>query len=190
MAEAICARASEVLRIKINIIRVGQLTADTKNGVWNMAEAWPLMLSTVKELGCLPNLKQSLNWLPFDVAADAVVNFSLAESAAGEIACVFHVVSNWETPVWSDLLSWIQESKTEELKIVEPQAWLEKLNFSDDHPARKLIGLWDSIFRRSQPIKGFKFGTSMKDIAPLDKIWAGKMWSWIEEEMNRYNVRK
>lgn len=60
VAEAICARAHEKSRLKgrISIVRIGQLCGDTKSGIWNVTEAWPLMLSSVEVLGALPDLDE------------------------------------------------------------------------------------------------------------------------------------
>jgi len=157
-----------------------------------MNEAWPLMLSTLSNLGCLPDLKQPLNWLPLDLAADAVVEISFNESLSVKGASVFHVVNNSGTPGWSDLLSWIEEATIPRFEVVEPHVWLNKLNSLDDHPARKLLGLWESSFGKESS-KYVKFSTersesvapSMRKILPLDETWAKKMWQWVEEMSNR-----
>ena len=79
VAEAICEQAYDrtPLRGNIAVLRIGQLCGDSENGIWNALEAWPLMLSSVKVLKALPDLHQSLDWLPVDTAAEAVIEIAL-----------------------------------------------------------------------------------------------------------------
>ncbi|KAL8684645.1 MAG: hypothetical protein Q9218_008201, partial [Villophora microphyllina] len=176
VAENICARfhthahtpsrttqapSSSQNRCNIAILRVGQLTADTVKGIWNMSEAYPLILSTAPVLRALPNLPHSpLDWLPVDVAAGAVLEVAgtlpltlprtvPAESSGREEegeevvveGCpVFHVLNPHTFPQWSDLLSVIQAASPElEIKIVSPREWLDRLEgYEGELPAKKL----------------------------------------------------
>lgn len=63
VAEAICAKVhdSTSLHNHIAILRIGQLTGDTKSGVWNVNEAWPLLLSSVELTGVLPDLDEVIS---------------------------------------------------------------------------------------------------------------------------------
>ena len=61
----------------IAILRIGQLSSCTTTGVWNSSEGWPLMLSSVKLVKCLPELdgkQERLTWLPVDIAAKVAVD--------------------------------------------------------------------------------------------------------------------
>ena len=60
VAEAICQKAHEDTRLRnrIGILRIGQLTGDTKDGIWNATEAWPMMLSSMRVTGALPDLQE------------------------------------------------------------------------------------------------------------------------------------
>ena len=61
----------------IAILRIGQLSSCTTTGVWNSSEGWPLMLSSVKLVKCLPELdgtQERLTWLPVDIAAKATID--------------------------------------------------------------------------------------------------------------------
>ena len=99
---------------RVNVIRVGQLTGNSQNGVWNMTEAWPLMMSTKQALGCLPKLEQKLDWLHVEIAAESVIELSLYNSveiqggAGGgdEPLGIFHVLNSREGANWEDLLDW------------------------------------------------------------------------------------
>lgn len=197
---------------RIAIARIGQLTGDTENGIWNVSEAWPLMLSTVDTLGCLPHLKgEKLGWLPVDVAAKAVCEIALAsdetqrDSDSREDTCpVYHLVANItdKTSNWSDLLSWVQSSRKESFEVVAPILWLNKLRGLDQHPAQALLGLWDRAYgsqaadgkedgkeAQLRPTKSFDttnaetLSGSMRSLKPIDKGLVVKIWKWLEGEM-------
>ncbi|KIW13574.1 hypothetical protein PV08_08763 [Exophiala spinifera] len=88
VAEAICAAAHTHTRLnsRISISRVGQLSGATDTGVWSKTEAYPLMLSSSKVTGVLPDLGdwEVLNWLPVDLAARAFVEDALSTLTVGE----------------------------------------------------------------------------------------------------------
>ncbi|MCJ1356353.1 MAG: hypothetical protein MMC33_006348 [Icmadophila ericetorum] len=142
VAEAICALANIETRMngRISVLRIGQLCGDMQSGVWNVTEAWPLMLSTVKVTGSLPALEdEKLSWLPVDIAAQAVLEITFKQgsgttdaapeaeipmieslqrnehdnnidTAAAQETPVFHLVNPHHTPTWLDLLSWLQDT--------------------------------------------------------------------------------
>lgn len=214
VAESICSSASkhDGMRGRISILRIGQLTGDTKNGIWNMSEAWPLMLSTVHKLGCLPNLKnERLGWLPVDVAARAVCDIALAsekseahgarsgDDGEKEECPVYHLVANITptTPTWSNLLIWAKNAREASFEIVAPEIWLEKLRNLDTHPAQALLGLWDRAYGGQQdgketqlrPTKLFDVtkaevvSESMRDLKLVDEEFVGRIWGWLEGEI-------
>ncbi|KAL2351350.1 hypothetical protein BJ546DRAFT_297995 [Cryomyces antarcticus] len=121
VAEHICANAARATRMRhrVAVFRVGQLSGDSKNGIWNAKEAWPMMLSSVKLTGSLPRLQdEPLNWLPVDIAAEALIqgvespDHPNIEQAA-EIK-VFHVLNEHQTPQWLDLLRWLKDYETKQ----------------------------------------------------------------------------
>ncbi|KAG8532232.1 putative NRPS-like protein biosynthetic cluster [Bacidia gigantensis] len=87
VAERICnsAHFHTRLRNRIAVLRIGQLCGDDKSGVWNVTEAWPLMLSSVRVTGALPDLgeKEKLGWLKVDSAARAVCEVGFADFGGG-----------------------------------------------------------------------------------------------------------
>jgi len=175
---------------RIKIVRVGQLTGDTKNGIWNMSEAWPLMLSTVRELKCLPKIEQELDWLPFDIAAKAVVDISLADTEPRDL--VYHVLNSRGKSSWNDLLRWAQEFEAEKFEAVEPSVWLKKLEATKDHPAKRLLWLWEEALQTLEGGKvkrvafsvenGAKVSEALKYFQGVDKELVRKIWLWIEEK--------
>lgn len=78
-----CAAVHPDLYDRITIVRVGQLSASTRSGVWNGSEAYPQVLASAKFTdGLLPDLgaEEKLTWLPVDIAAEAFVEAGIDES--------------------------------------------------------------------------------------------------------------
>ncbi|KAL8779128.1 MAG: hypothetical protein Q9213_007089 [Squamulea squamosa] len=183
---------------RIAILRIGQLTSDTSAGIWNMSEAWPLMLSTAPVLHALPDLKrQALDWLPVDSAAQAVLDVAAAmkdDGTGADDRCpVFHILNRYSTPTWSDLLDCIKkQSPALELEILPPREWLQKLEGCEGKlPAKKLVGLWKGGFAEGDEGKdeqhvrfdlerSKEVSATMREVKPLGEEFLGRMWRWIE----------
>ncbi|KAF5623227.1 nonribosomal peptide synthetase [Fusarium sp. NRRL 25303] len=186
-----------------SIVRVGQLCSN-ETGVWNTTEAYPLLLSTSRITGCLPDLpNEVLNWLPVEQAAQAVVEIaSLTSNGSG--TPVFHVLNPHTTPTWKDMLDWLAASNEgPEFEIVSSSEWLERLEkaLSDDnanHPSQALLGLWkqsyskdmdNSSIREDQEGSFFdvaqtqKVSASIRDVKPLTRERLIKTWKWVNENI-------
>ena len=172
VAEAICEQAhlKTSLRDRIKVLRIGQLCGDSERGVWNVTEAWPLMLSSSKITNCLPDLgSERLDWLPVDVAAEAVLQIARSrmidralnsttaskgvnnETNAPPTCPVYHVTNYASKTTWSDLLGWIQKLSPN-ITVIGPTEWLTRLEGLEQegsqHPALKLLGLWRKNYGR------------------------------------------
>ncbi|KAK8038528.1 L-aminoadipate-semialdehyde dehydrogenase [Apiospora rasikravindrae] len=164
VAENICAAAHERYiseargnQNPISVIRVGQLFANHL-GIWNESEAYPLMLSTASFTGCLPDLGDApLNWLPVELAAQAVMEIALGRRGDGSSApsrsnCkelregddedgipVYHVLNPHRQPTWREMLDMISSSggsggqqpqSAVSFETVSPSVWVKKLETS------------------------------------------------------------
>ena len=154
---------------EVFILRVGQLTANSSTGAWNLREAWPLMLDAgfniiPKQDGkvVLPDLSEinanKLDWLPVDLAAKVVVELAFTDQTQdlNRRPAVFHVLCNSAyLQTWTDVNSWLSvpvaidaQAGTENVKIqfVSPDQWLDLLEAEGEawnkHPALSLIPLW------------------------------------------------
>ena len=185
------------------MLRVGQLAGNTTTGVWNEKEAWPMMLSTVKLVKALPEIKnQPLNWLPVDIAARAFVEAAVerTEPTADDLE-VIHVLNQHRETTWTDLLEWLK--KDNDFEVLTPAAWIEKLEAEQakgvEHPAFKLIGLWkENLCKQDQNVENneaadsaphFETTGSVKaapvlaDIQPVDEDYFKKIWQWIDSTL-------
>lgn len=206
VAEAICERAHIETKMKdrMAVLRIGQLCGDTKSGIWNITEAWPLMLSSVKVTGSLPRLEnETLDWLPVDLAAKAVVEIAesfLLDQTTHELRVpVFHLVNPNHLTKWADLLSWMSRLYPSEFEILPPRIWVQRLeNLSGEqakHPARKLLGLWKAAYcahdatPKEKEAVSFemeetkKVASVMTNVLPVSEEHFGKIWAWLAREM-------
>ena len=193
VAEHICAEADvrTSLRGRISIVRVGQLAGDSKTGVWNTKEAWPMMLSTANIINCLPDLgDEALDWLPVDVAAQAFLESTRLENCGQESTPVYHILNPHRQPTWHDMLIWLR--KKADFEIVSPPVWLQRLEESDsEHSAKKLLGLWKEAYGSVVPGSSAQkpqFTTEqskkhvpvLKNVQPLDEAYMQRVWDWVQ----------
>ena len=202
VAEAICEQAYHrtPLRGNIAVLRIGQLCGDTENGIWNASEAWPLMLSSVKALKALPDLHESLNWLPVDTAARAVIEIALNKTdrlpgTSEENIPVYHILNQSRATTWSDLLAWMK-NLSPGFDIISPAEWVGRLeDLPKTHASTKLLGLWTEAYSEDKTNTGPKENVvfdmektrelteAMSNVEPISEEQFTKMWKWIEQEM-------
>lgn len=153
VAEQICASASAGYRGPIRILRVGQVSGDTRHGIWNPAEAIPALVQSALTIGALPRMtgrrRNTLCWLPSDAAGAAIVDLTMLDtttttgsSGEGSLA-VFHVASP-HTLRWNeDVLPAAAKAGLPPFREVPQQEWVQLLSESDKNieknPPYKLI---------------------------------------------------
>lgn len=178
VAEQICASAHVSTRLHelISVVRVGQLSGATETGAWAKSEAYPLILSTLEDLKCLPDLdaakraqshdgqgKEELNWLPVDTAAKAFAELIFSHDRPQDTDSkkpedkeveVYHLLSppHIEPRSWSDLADIISRAENSSSKLVPVNEWLDKLDDlrsqeqTKDHPALRLVSFWREAY--------------------------------------------
>lgn len=126
-----------------DVVRIGQLSGNRGDGVWNEDEAWPQMVRHSVEMGAMPMLShgETVAWLPVDLAAEAVANIALERCLRGErLGKVWHVV-NVRKVEWSVVLEALSSWSNGGVKGVETQEWLEMLRKRN---GVKLLDLWEN----------------------------------------------
>jgi thioester reductase-like protein/acyl-coenzyme A synthetase/AMP-(fatty) acid ligase len=156
--------------LSVSILRIGQLSGDTLHGIWNLREAWPLMIETslrafdgnndlaANDKGAphtqtcvFPDLAATtlppLDWLPVNYAAEHI--WRALEMAPEPRHLRVLKIANEDTEAmisWNQAQDWIvtwAESQGLHIKVITPSEWLHRLeNSSTEHQAKALLSLW------------------------------------------------
>jgi thioester reductase-like protein len=188
VAERLCHHAEQA-GLDARVLRVGQIVGDTRLGQWNDTEAIPLMIRSAVSIGALPELNDTLTWLPIDVVASSMVEICHAPRRHG----VYHVVNprsfNWTR----DLLPMLADAGLK-FERVSPAEWLERLAASDPDPAVnptiKLLEFFRAKYAKPKAGPGVFFETekaraeseSLRRVGAPDAALIGKMvkYWWCE----------
>lgn len=149
VAEHLCARAAQQAGIRTRVLRVGQIMADTKHGVWNHTEAIPLMIQSAITVGALPRLQETPSWLPVDTVGRAVAEIALSDAGS--------VVANVTNPGsfrWTEDLLPALKAAGLEFDEVEPKEWVRRLRASNPDPEAnppiKLVDFFAAKYDRDE----------------------------------------
>lgn len=216
VAEAICSEVSKLspeLKGLVDIVRVGQVSGHSETGVWNVSEAYPLLLSSARLTGCLPKLDQEqLAWIPVDKAATAFVQLAIGERhETTESTRVFHLLNPERKTDWNALVSWIHQGET--FDTVPVEKWLRKLESLRDsgvesernHPCLKLLDFWKRAYGAAVFDCELQSSTSELDdgcdsceysmakskqnmpvlasLSPLEEEYVCRLWNWTKNNI-------
>ncbi|KAL1866120.1 hypothetical protein VTK73DRAFT_4887 [Phialemonium thermophilum] len=158
VAEHLCLKVASQTGVQARVLRVGQIIGDTRHGIWNAAEAIPMMMQTALTVGALPRLEETPSWLPVDTVAQAVLDVSLSPDAG---SLVTHI-TNSRTFHWTrDLLPALRAAGLE-FEEVEPREWVRRLRASNPdpraNPPYKLVDFFASKYERDEfaPSKSYE----------------------------------
>lgn len=182
IAEALFRSAtSKIEKLSSKIIRIGQLSGDIKNGIWNEKEAYPLLIKTAQSIGSVPNLSDhQLYWLPVDVAAEMIVEV-VCSKQKDKGSCVFHIASNRSTN-WKQIILAIRRAYPQ-VREVPLEEWLQELRTAKDqdprtNPAIKLIDYYSSWLKLSPgvstAVEGSENGIPRYDTKYIESEFASK----------------
>ena len=153
ITENIIARAAEQRDMLARVLRVGQIVADTQQGIWNHTEAIPLMLQAATTFGALPALDESPRWLPCDAVATSIIDVSLSTSSE-----TFFNIVNPQTFHWThDLLPMLRNAGLT-FREVGQREWIKLLRESDQdvekNPTYKLLDFFASKYDNDTITRG------------------------------------
>ena len=149
--------------------RIGQIVGDKATGLWNDAEAIPLIIRSALTLKVLPELEEEESWLPVDTLAHSICELadlspSMHEQEYSQTAAVSteklakdddkeQLIYNLQNP---SIFHWTRDLLPELARLgldfqpVSPSIWLEKLRSYKGHaeanPAVKLLGHFESRY--------------------------------------------
>lgn len=166
VTEHICANAAKSYGITARILRVGQVIADTVNGIWNATEAIPLMLQAALTIGAIPKLDENPLWLPVDTVASAIAEISLSNTSAG----VMNVV-NYRSFHWTQDLIPALHSAGLKFSELTQREWIDALRKSNPDPTAnppiKLLEFFASKYDNNIPRAQLEYDTShARSISP------------------------
>ncbi|KAK6378784.1 hypothetical protein LTS17_006487 [Exophiala oligosperma] len=168
VAEYIVQRAVEDSGARASNLRIGQVIGDTKLGIWNESEAFPLMIRSAWPLGCLPSLGIDCSWIPVDTLAKAIVELAmLCRQNPPEL--VYNLCNPRNFSWDSDILPSLAAAGLR-FEVVPVETWVAKLReYQDSHdleeatkmcPAIKLMDYWEATYcDERQPAGAINFST-------------------------------
>ncbi|KAL2813646.1 hypothetical protein BDW59DRAFT_167454 [Aspergillus cavernicola] len=150
-AKLVCERMLEHARVnlsndlEVSFIRLGQIAGSSDGGFWNTNEHFPALVVSSRRIGALPQLPNTLSWIPVDQAAESVVELALSNNP---LDLVYHI----ENPVrqsWHDLLE-IIATELDIKQTLPLDQWLERVWKAPDegNPAKKLYEFFVKDFLR------------------------------------------
>lgn len=154
IAEKLCQVASQQTPIRAGVLRIGQMVGDSQNGVWNETEAISLIIKCADTIGILPDLEESVSWLPVDYAAKAIldlVNVPPQGLPLGECP-VWNVIHPKLVP-WRSILSSLQHSGLK-FQALPRHEWVKALRASPideaNNPSRKLLTFFENKYGQEE----------------------------------------
>lgn len=161
VAEQLLASAAATAEIPVRIARLGQVCGDSVEGLWNPAEAIPTIVRTAVTQGVLPGEEEELQWLPADVAGEAIVDVAVYEDDEKEeksrLLQVFNLVNSTFPLFWKkDFLPFLRRAGLS-FEIISGKDWVKKLEkYSSsstseiqDEPAVKLFDFFKHKYNAS-----------------------------------------
>ncbi|GBE77228.1 putative three-domain protein [Sparassis crispa] len=185
IVEKVCERAGKQTPVHVGVLRIGQLAGDTKSGVWNETEAWPLMFKAVKTTGALPRISERPSWLPVDMAASGIVE--IVTQPQSPKAAVYHIL-NHKLTTWDTVLAGLKQAGVR-FDVVDSAEWLNRLAKSDSdvqtNPAVKLLAYYRERFGKLSdrpPIQFSIDGTSQvsPSIAACKPVSEELIGRWVQ----------
>ncbi|KZZ95197.1 Male sterility, NAD-binding protein [Ascosphaera apis ARSEF 7405] len=153
VSEEICLKANEAAGANTFVLRIGQIVGDTKDGVWNETESYPMMVRAGYHMGLMPEIVETCNWLPVDTLASAMVDISLGGMTSGKVYRVYNL-ANPISFTWAQFLDELADAGLK-FKTVPFAEWRARLAESEQkgegrlNPAVKLIEHFDMAYGRA-----------------------------------------
>lgn len=192
VCEHICHRVSEATGLTCRVLRVGQLVGDTKHGIWNSHEAFPLMWQSARTIGALPKIQETPRWLPVDVAAQTISDISISEQAPTGV----YNVTNPRTFHWTrDLLPMLHASGLGKFEEIDPVEWVRRLRNSDSNPVTnppyKLVEFFEWRYGKEGGARvpaqweteaSQKFSSALKEVSLIDQALVNKIVDYLADK--------
>ncbi|KAF2970604.1 hypothetical protein GQX73_g2976 [Xylaria multiplex] len=127
IGERIC-EAAGASGVAVGVLRVGQISADSVNGIWNEKEHVPLLVRSATEVKALPRLhgyEGRCEWMPVDTVAATLLQ--LADKLTVGAGAAFYNITPPHSFSWNDgFLPALHEAGLE-FEEVDLDEWLKRL---------------------------------------------------------------
>jgi len=97
VAETILLNARKAVGLRTTVVRVGQLSGDTRVGGWNEKEWVPAMVRASQIVGALPERDDTVSWVAVDVAAVSLIEMTRAPAEHAVFNLVAPKPTQWTT---------------------------------------------------------------------------------------------
>lgn len=159
VTENICVAAAKAYSLKTRVLRIGQVIADTRHGIWNATEAIPLMIQAAKTIGAVATLDENPLWLPVDIVASALTEISLSAAGAGVMNIVNPQSFHWTR----DLIPALRRAGLEFSELGQKE-WVSALRDSISDPVAnppiKLLEFFARKYDNDKPRTGLTYDTN------------------------------
>ncbi|KAI0460465.1 acetyl-CoA synthetase-like protein [Xylaria acuta] len=158
ICERIC-EAAGASGAAVGVLRVGQISADSVNGIWNEKEHVPLLVRSATEVKALPRLhgyEGRCEWMPVDTVAETVLQ--LAEKLTAGAGASFYNITPSHAFSWNDRLLPVLREAGLEFDEVDLAEWLKRLRAraselgptaEEKLPAIKLADYYEATYGES-----------------------------------------
>ncbi|KAL2008408.1 hypothetical protein VTN00DRAFT_6602 [Thermoascus crustaceus] len=150
-------------------LRIGQISGDSRKGIWNESEAVPLMLRSALTLRTLPDLQCACSWLPVDTLASTILDLAKTCSQRSASTPTSETNGNGDFPTttfvddsvynicnpysftWTSLLTELRRAGIT-FKTVSFDTWISMMRESQKrceervNPAVKLVGHYEAMY--------------------------------------------
>ncbi|UJR19353.1 hypothetical protein I4U23_022482 [Adineta vaga] len=147
VAEHLCWAAMNLWHVPINIYRVGQISGDTENGVWNGDEmASMIIYAGAGRLKKMANVGEDVNWIPVDICSASLVDLALKSSFQASISTnerVYHLLNPYLI-TYNDYLNSLRTAGLN-FDTVSPKAFIDAILTTTDktNPLVKLSSFFE-----------------------------------------------
>ncbi|THX41432.1 acetyl-CoA synthetase-like protein [Aureobasidium pullulans] len=174
VTEHICRRAASQTGMSARVVRVGQIVADTRQGIWNATEAIPMIFQTAVTVGALPALDETPSWTPVDIIASSLVESLASKEDAGVINLTNPASFHWT----KDLLPLLKQAGLN-FETVKKRTWLARLRVSNPdptvNPPIKLLDFFTAKYDNDAKGRKLSYATAKAEACAPSLSSAGKL---------------
>ena len=190
VAEVILAKASDQCRVPVSILRVGQIAGSTKaeDPAWPVQEWVPSLVKSAKASGLVPENLPSVDWIPIDKLAAAVLELAHHDLRTDELQ-VYNLVNPHLTP-WAALAQPILDYCGPQAKFINLAGWLQGLQETqatrEEFETKPVLKMSDFFAQMVDQPEARRYVTSHSVqashvMATMEPITAALMESWLKQ---------